>query len=198
MVPNLTAFLMLLFATFACSSASENEALRAQLLKMAELDQAARSADQVAGVSDKEMAVAKLNMEIAKLNVEHANRLKSIIAVYGWPGRSLVGNDAARAAWLIVQHADHDPEFQRRVLQILEPLVSTGEVSGSEYAYLWDRTHTPQRYGTQGECTKDGDWRVREIESPAQVDSRRAAAGLFPEKLEDYIQMALGLCRKQG
>src|SRR5262249_42523708 len=35
--------------------------------------------------------------------------LKQVIADRGWPGRSLVGPDAADAAWLIVQHADHDP-----------------------------------------------------------------------------------------
>jgi hypothetical protein len=47
--------------------------------------------------------------------VDAANtaRMKRIVAERGWPGRSLVGDDGAQAAWLLVQHADHDPAFQR-------------------------------------------------------------------------------------
>ncbi|GAB2489130.1 hypothetical protein GCM10027266_01000 [Arenimonas alkanexedens] len=158
---------------------------------MAEMDQSARSPDQ-------NISVSEADVLIDKLNKEHASRLKRIIKENGWPGRSLVGDDGAQAAWLIVQHSDHDPVFQREVLELLQPLVSSGDVKASEYAYLWDRIHSPQRYGTQGECTNDGKWVVREIESPEDVNARRAAAGLFPEKLEDYIKMAISMCREDG
>ena len=187
MNPRCIAFLVLLLPC-AWFPAPRSEPIREELLGMAEADQAARSPDGRADESEADVL-------IARLNVEHANRLKDIVDEHGWPGRSLAGDDGARAAWLIVQHSDHDPGFQRRVLELLEPLVVAGEVSASDHAHLWDRTHVPQRYGTQGECGENGEWKVREIESPAQVNERRATAGLFPEKLEDYIQMAGSLCQ---
>src|SRR3954453_2080197 len=36
----------------------------------------------------------------------HDLRLAAIIAAVGWPGRSLVGEDGADAAWALAQHAD--------------------------------------------------------------------------------------------
>lgn len=41
------------------------------------------------------------------VKVVHANtaRLRQIVAERGWPGRSLVGEDGADAAWLVLQHA---------------------------------------------------------------------------------------------
>lgn len=178
---------ILMLVALDCASSS-NEKLRAELLAMAAADQAARSVE-----PDVDRALAEQTID--RLNRTHTECMKRIVAEHGWPGRSLVGVDGASAAWLLVQHADHAPAFQRRVLQLLEPLVSTGEVRASDYAYLWDRTHHPQRYGTQGECTEEGRWVPREIETPAEVDARRADAGLFPPRLEDYMQMGSAFCR---
>ena len=38
---------------------------------------------------------------------------------HGWPGRSLVGEQGAMDAWLLAQHADRQPGFQRRALSLL-------------------------------------------------------------------------------
>jgi DNA-binding IclR family transcriptional regulator len=40
--------------------------------------------------------------------------LGELVNRQGWPGRSLVGEDGAAAAWLLAQHADQDPTLQRR------------------------------------------------------------------------------------
>jgi hypothetical protein len=58
--------------------------------------------------------------------------------------------------------------------------VNSGQASATNTAYLYDRTHTPQRYGTQGECTDHGAWAPREIEDPKHVDQRRTEVGLSP------------------
>lgn len=42
----------------------------------------------------------------------HLPRDPGVIAEVGWPGRSMVGDDGASAAWLPVQHAGTDPVFQ--------------------------------------------------------------------------------------
>ena len=83
--------------------------------------------------------------------------LKADLRENGWPTVSRVGPLADRHAWLLVQHADHDPAFQREVLGLLERLVETKETSLRNYGMLHDRVATgegrPQRYGTQGACT---------------------------------------------
>lgn len=109
--------------------------------------------------------------------------LKTIFAVQGWPKRSEVGDDAARQAWLLVQHADADPAFQLRVLRAMEPLVPSGEVSKADYAYLDDRVMLKitgkQRYATQAMC--DNGQRVSQpLEDEKTVDRLRAEVGLSP------------------
>ena len=45
--------------------------------------------------------------------------LEQVVTGIGWPGKSRVGEDGARAAWLPAQLADSDPAFQRRCLDLL-------------------------------------------------------------------------------
>jgi len=45
--------------------------------------------------------------------------LEQVVTGIGWPGKSRVGEDGARAAWLPTQLADSDPAFQRRCLDLL-------------------------------------------------------------------------------
>jgi hypothetical protein len=45
------------------------------------------------------------------IDAENLPWLKRVIAEVGWPGKSLVGDEGASAAWLLVQHADQDPAF---------------------------------------------------------------------------------------
>jgi hypothetical protein len=112
--------------------------------------------------------------------------LKATVRKHGWPGRSLVGEDAASAAWLLVQHADHDPAFQRECLDLMEKAVEGGEASAKDWAYLTDRVlraeGRPQRYGTQFMES----FEPQPIEDREQVDERRAGVGLGP--LEEYRQ----------
>jgi len=41
--------------------------------------------------------------------------MKAIVEAHRWPDRILVG-DGAQAAWLLVQHTDHDPAFSEAAL----------------------------------------------------------------------------------
>ena len=85
--------------------------------------------------------------------------MKQIVAQYGWPGRSLVGNDGAGAAWLLVQHATSDAPFMEHCLSLMQA-APAGEVSASNIAYLEDRVRIrqgkPQRDGTQFKQGADG------------------------------------------
>jgi hypothetical protein len=148
--------------------------LRAELLRRAEKDQAARH------------ALDRAAMEAA--DAGNLPWLKQVIAEVGWPGKSLVGDDGAQAAWLLAQHADRDPAFQRQCLDLLTAAAERGEASGKEVAYLTDRVllaeRKPQEYGTQVTARESGHV-PRMLRDPVGVDARRAQAGLGP--LAEYL-----------
>lgn len=114
--------------------------------------------------------------------------LKAIVAREGWPKRSVVGEQAQGQAWLIVQHADHDPLFQYNALRLMEKLAAAGEASNAQTAYLYDRIMLKlsgkQRYGTQMTCLK-GRWQPLPLEEPDQVDALRKTVDMPP--FEDYV-----------
>lgn len=159
--------------------------LRDELLAMVAVDQAGRKAAEING-----------STELGRIDRENLLRMKEIIAKDGWPTRSLVGEAASQAAWLLVQHADSDPEFQLKILARLKPLVTTHEVAPKEYAYLYDRTHDPQLYGTQGDCAGLAMWKPRPIDDPANVDRRRREVGLPP--IKEYIGRMHQVCAPTG
>ena len=151
-----------------------DDGLRAQLLRRVEKDQVARKA---------------LDPDaMREADGENLPWLKCVIAAHGWPGASLVGTDGAHAAWLLAQHADADPAFQRQCLDLLTAAVEAGEARMRELAYLTDRVllaeGKPQVYGTQ--VTRRGDtWSPRNLGDPDGVDARRATADLGP--LAEYL-----------
>ena len=135
---------------------------------------------------------------LADPQVDHRNtaRLKEIIhGGGGFPGTSLVGDDGANAAWLIVQHASADRPFQVRGLALIRGAVDAGEASPRSYAYLLDRVRLsgqePQVYGTQYRVAADGRITCREIEDPQGVDARRHSVALEP--LRAYLTVAAAL-----
>ena len=177
-----------------------NAELRQELLDRMARDQAMRQAIAERYKPGVSLAPAELaELEEAR-QVDRANtaRLREIVAQYGWPGRTLVGDDGANAAWLLVQHADQDVDFQRQSLALLEAAVAAGEASVTNLAYLVDRVRVHegrlQLYGTQLR-TVNGELTAGEIEDEAQVDERRARVGLGP--LSEYVGMVKRLHEKE-
>lgn len=126
---------------------------------------------------------AKVQSAITKmrsLDERNTRRMKEAIARHGWPGTSRVGRTGAQYAWLLVQHADHDLDFQRRCLELLKEAVEKGDASPMHLAYLIDRVRVaeglPQVYGTQ---VRNGS-EPFPIENQANVDARRSEVGLPP------------------
>jgi len=114
----------------------------------------------------------------------NAARLREVIAQHGWPDTELVGEEGTLAAWLIAQHAIGEPDFQRRVLALVQAKVREGRVPAQQAAYLFDRIAMyegrPQCYGTQSMPCPDGEYRRVPIEDPERLNHRRAAIGLPP------------------
>ncbi len=119
-----------------------------------------------------------------EVHKRNAARLKEIIARHGWPGRAMVGEEAAVAAWRIVQHSIGDPPFQRACLGLLEDAALRSDTSPQHPAYLLHRIRMyegkPQIYGTQFLPNQEGDTAPWKIEDPEHVDERRAPIGLRP------------------
>lgn len=95
----------------------------------------------------------------------------------------MAGTDGAHAAWLLAQHADRDPAFQRHCLDLLTAAVHVGEATRSDLAYLTDRVllaeGKPQEYGTQV-TARAGRHAPIDLRAPDTVDERRAAMDLPP------------------
>jgi hypothetical protein len=121
----------------------------------------------------------------------HTRAMKRIVARYGWPGEKLVGPMGAEAAWLLVQHADHDRAFQKQCHRLLEGAVRRKDAQARHLAYLTDRIcvadGVPQIYGTQ--------WGYL-IVDPEHVDERRAAVGL--SSLEAYLESSRQMLERAG
>lgn len=117
--------------------------------------------------------------------------LLTMVPPEGWFLKSVYGDRAASAAFLIVQHSGL--EHWRRFVPVLEPLVAAGEVDGQSYGLMYDRLAEnegrPQRYGTQVTC-KAGKWVIDRdnLEDPENADARRREMG-FRWTLAEYEQV---------
>ncbi|MBZ5712936.1 DUF6624 domain-containing protein [Nannocystis pusilla] len=124
--------------------------------------------------------------EMEAVHRRNAARLREVLAGVGWPGRTLVGDDGASAAWRIVQHAIGEPALLRSCLPLLQRAAAEGEADPAEVAKLEDRIRVsegrPQRYGTQYDWNEDGTAMVPMVgvEAPESLAERRAAVGLPP------------------
>ena len=147
-----------------------NEELRAELLRRVAADEKARHA-----LDSAAMAAA---------DGENLPWLRQVIADVGWPGKSLVGEDGAQAAWLLAQHADRDPAFQRQCLDLLtaaaasavrppscsRPISPTGSCC----------TRTRRRSTARRPSPREGRFEPRKLRDPDHVDQRGLAFCLGP------------------
>lgn len=164
---------------------------RERLERMGALDQVGRRAFTVLDFSalpadERQTAETLAWADINAVDKALLDELLTMVPAAGWFKKSVYGERAAGAAFLIIQHSDL--ENWRRFVPVLEPLVAQGEVEGQSYGLMYDRLAInegrPQRYGTQMTC-KDGRWVVDNLEDPGRVDERRKAMN-FPGTMAEY------------
>ncbi|MFJ4963820.1 DUF6624 domain-containing protein [Streptomyces sp. NPDC088729] len=124
-----------------------------------------------------------------RLTARNGDRLGEIMRESGWPTAERVGEEAARSAWLITQHADRQLDVQRHALRLMREAVAAGSADARELAFLHDRTLVnegrEQIYGTQIAGVRDGVPLPWPCEEPERVDDLRAGAGIEP--FDDYV-----------
>lgn len=119
--------------------------------------------------------------------------LRALIRDQGFPTAQQVGEGGLQDAWLLLQHADRDPQLQEDVLPTLVKRHAEGELSANDLARTTDRVllakRQPQRYGTQfpAKAWQSNHFDVPEGQSVSEIDAHRHELGLMP--LADYACM---------
>lgn len=124
------------------------------------------------------------NQRWGRIDRANTAALKEILAACGWPQ----GEQASHHAWLLAQHADKDPAFQKTAKDLLEAAVKKGAAAPRDLAYLADRIAVAegrlQEYGTQFTMPDRCTLTILPVDSRDQVNRRRRAVGL--QSIEEY------------
>jgi len=109
----------------------------------------------------------------------------------GYPDSEKVGKKSSYNFWLLVQHCDKMPEFQKSVLKHLKVAVKEGKADPKNMAYLTDRVkknfNKRQIYGTQVFRDSNGTYKPYPIYKIKKVNNRREKVGLGT--LEKYLEL---------
>ncbi|MDC7998024.1 DUF6624 domain-containing protein [Gilvibacter sediminis] len=166
-----------------------DQELANELEQMGELDQlAARHAYPPEGY--KHLSLEQWKAVKDSIYKTNQKRLVEMIDAYGYLGFDRVEEAGESNFWVMVQHCDHDPEFQQAVLALMKVEVDKGNASPHNYGLLVDRvnlnTGKPQVYGTQVTYNHDIAQALPiNLADSATVNERRSALGMEP--LEVYL-----------
>ena len=166
----------------ASTVAIADAGLLSELKARVAADQAARK-KWLADPENEELAGAVDTLDTANLLW-----LKKLISAQGFPKAAQVGKEGVHLAWVLLQHADRDPELQRGQLAVLTQRHAAGELPANDLARITDRVllanGEPQKYGTQFDWFA-GEFKLPEPAALATIDASRVELGLMP--LADYV-----------
>jgi hypothetical protein len=186
------SILFILLLCFSCNSVKlseqEKNNLKIELKEIVKIDQlAANNASSPKGYE----YLSKEKWLIFKDSVftNHKIRVETIFDRIGFLGFDKVGKDGSKDFWLIVQHSDKYPDFQKEVLKKMKIEVKKNNANPQNYAYLYDRLKLnigqKQLYATQIEYNKFGQAIPKRLEDSTNIDLRRKQYKL--ENLKEYL-----------
>lgn len=188
-----------------------NEVLKKELDAIMKVDQGYRMLfDTEVTPEKKEQLLKDLNIDkeefkkkswqmVAEHDSLNMQKIENIIAQYGYPGKTLVGEPTNQAAWYVIQHSTKIGKY----LPLIKEAGKKKEIPFTWVAMMEDRflmqQDKEQIYGTQGkgEMTKDKDgkqvfvsfvWPVKDLKN---VNKRRKVAG-FDSTLEENAKRMFG------
>jgi TonB family protein len=184
----ISAFLLLI-SQWVFSQTS-NKALQMQLDSINKTDQLYRGSliEDTAKKYGWQSARVRLVMnKQAQIDRQNLQKVETIIKQYGYPGKSLAGEQRKSIAFIVIQHNDLDA--QEKHLPLLTEAANKGELNWSSLAIMIDRITTghgkKQIYGSQLHDSDHGT-QVQLIDDEINVNKRRKQVGLMP--LQDYLK----------
>ena len=175
---------------FSCKSKIPyTENMKSELKEMYINDQKAQKYD-LTKVQRKEYSDS-MELEFNKLCQKNVQIIKKYFNENGYPGIRENGKETALYFWLIVQHADNDVVFQKKVLNAMKKELKLNNVNKQNYAYLYDRVKKneskPQLYGTQMIWDSLGIHSPYKLKYPQKINQLRSEMEMEP--IEDYIKL---------
>ena len=113
-----------------------NQELADELEKMVKIDQIAANVQQG---KYKQLSETEWNSFKDSVFTSNQKRVSEIFEKHGFVGFDLAGEKGSRDFWLIVQHSDHNPEFQKEVLTKMKIEVDKKNAISTNYGLLVDR-----------------------------------------------------------
>jgi len=124
-----------------------------------------------------------------KIGHENYSNMEKLIREYGWPKYAMVGELAADAPLLVINHHESD-SIRKMYLPIIKQNCFDKEGSCMEYAKIQDRilvnADELQIYGMQFRYNAIRELEPFPIKDPEYVDQRRKEIGLEP--LKEYLK----------
>jgi hypothetical protein len=162
----------------------KDEALRQELLKMLEVDQAVRNR----GINEKMQGEA-LAREMKAVDDANTKRLLEIFKSRGFPEVALVGKDGTSAIVVMLLHTS-SLVLQKKALPHVARAARRGEIPKDSVALLTDDVLNgegkPQLYGTNFDI-KDGKLALSKTQDPARLNARRRKLGLM--SIHEYAKI---------
>ena len=195
MVRNFVIAIISILPQVACVSVGLTESLRDELIEMAAIDQEFRrrlapmlsAVDFSAPPTEEFLALMNEQNEFDRRNTL---RLRDMVDAHGWPKKSEVGEEASKAAQLLVQHSALD--HQKYLLPSIKEAVLEGEADAASMAMLEDdilvAEGNDQIYGTEITNSPDDGLMLYPVHDPENINARRLAVGL--PTIEEYISRA--------
>lgn len=172
------------------------EALAHEINLMAKGDQEIR--EQLTTAMNEKKELKEIIRRMKAVDERNQVRMKQIVRDFGYPTKSLVGLQAYKNAFLLIQHSDTDVEFQEECLALMSQAAISGDASPRDVAYLTDRVLVgrgkPQRFGTQLTAA-DESLAPIPSEDEAGLDKRRAEFGMEP--MSAYLTAAARAKRQE-
>jgi len=135
--------------------------------------------------SEEMSSVWKKQLELDSINLIKVRR---ILDDHRWPEPRIIGSQGNATLWMVIQHSDI--KTQTGYLPLIREATKKGYLSPGKLVLLEDRVALrlgkKQIYGSQiGRDPKTGEYYVRPLLDPDNVDKRRLEVGIG--KLQDYI-----------
>lgn len=165
-----------------------SEKMKSSLKKMYKEDQDIQNL--IINIDTTSMNQSDLEKRKYQIFESNCSAIKNYFKEYGYPTITNNGENISHTFWLLVQHCDHDTDFQKQVLSVMKKELKRDNVDKINYAYLYDRVQInsgkKQLYGTQVGFDERYQPYIKELRSPSEVNTRRKTIGL--NTIEEYLK----------